>query len=137
MQLYVNYKRTQKAEALTHQACNVSALQGHRGGRQGHGGRGRGGQGGPNACPRGSVPQGEVDKVTTVEARLYPHSEYIKFTPVKKQKHYLLMKKANKTSKSSAIVAELTTAISTVFKAASAISELTAATTKKTLDLGG
>jgi hypothetical protein len=28
MHLYVNYKRSQKAEAPTHQACNVSALQG-------------------------------------------------------------------------------------------------------------
>ncbi len=28
MRLFVNYKRTQKAEAPTHQACNVSALQG-------------------------------------------------------------------------------------------------------------
>jgi hypothetical protein len=41
--LYVNYKRSQKAEAPTHQARNVSALQGHGGSRQGHGGRGRGG----------------------------------------------------------------------------------------------
>jgi hypothetical protein len=40
--LYVNYKRSQKAEALIHQACNVSALQGRGGGRQGRGGRGRG-----------------------------------------------------------------------------------------------
>jgi hypothetical protein len=29
MRLYVNYKRSQKAETPTHQACNVSALQGH------------------------------------------------------------------------------------------------------------
>jgi hypothetical protein len=43
MRLYVNYKRMQKAEALTHQAHNVSALQGCGGGRQGHGGRGKGG----------------------------------------------------------------------------------------------
>ncbi len=43
MRLYVNYKRMQKAEATTHQACNVSALQGCGGGRQGHGGCSRGG----------------------------------------------------------------------------------------------
>ncbi len=70
--------------------------------------------------------------MTTVEARFYPHSEYIKFTPAKKQKHYQLMKKANKTGKSSATVAELTTAISTVSAAALAISELTAVTTRRT-----
>jgi hypothetical protein len=56
MRLYVNYKRLQKAEAPTHQACNVSAFQGHGGGRQGRGGRGRGGQGGPGGCLSGGVP---------------------------------------------------------------------------------
>jgi hypothetical protein len=132
MRLYVNYKRTQKAEAPSHQAHNVSALQGCGGGRQGHGGRGRGGQGGPDARLKGIVPQEDVDKVTTVEARFYPHSEYIKFTPAKKQKHYQLMKKANKTGKSSATAAELTTAISAVSAAALAISELTAMITKCT-----
>ncbi len=72
MQLYVNYKRMQKAEAPTHQARNVSALQGCGGGRQGRGERGRGGQGGPDACLKEIVPQEEVDKVTTVEAKWYP-----------------------------------------------------------------
>jgi hypothetical protein len=47
MHFYVNYKCSQKAEAPTHQARNVSALQGCRGGRQGHRGCGRGGRGGP------------------------------------------------------------------------------------------
>ncbi len=42
MRLYVNYKCMLKAEAPTYQAHNVSALQGCRGGRQGHGGCGRG-----------------------------------------------------------------------------------------------
>ncbi len=37
MQLYVNFKRLQKAEAPTYQACNASALQGCGGGRQGRG----------------------------------------------------------------------------------------------------
>ncbi len=36
MRLYVNYKRSQRAEAPTHQSCNVSALQGHGDGRQGN-----------------------------------------------------------------------------------------------------
>ncbi len=69
MHLYVNYKRSQKAEAPTNQARNVSALQGHGGGRQGRGRRGRGGQGGPGGRLSGGVPQKEVNKVTTVEAR--------------------------------------------------------------------
>jgi hypothetical protein len=56
MCLYANYKRSQKAEAPTHQARNVSALQGHGGGRQGRGGRGRGGQGGPGGRLSGGVP---------------------------------------------------------------------------------
>jgi hypothetical protein len=42
MHLYVNYKCSQKAEAPTHQACNVSSLQGRGGGRQGRGEGGRG-----------------------------------------------------------------------------------------------
>jgi hypothetical protein len=137
MQLFVNYKRMQKAEAPTHQARNVSALQGRGGGRQGHGGCGRGGQGGPNARLKGVVPQEEVDKVTTVKARFYPYSKYSKFTPAKKQKHYQLLKKTNKTGKSSATVAELTSAVSAVSTAASAISELTAATNnKRTAEVG-
>jgi hypothetical protein len=136
MRLYVNYKHLQKAEALTHQARNVSALQGHGGGRQGLGGRGRGGQGGPGGCLSGGVPQEEVDKVTTIKAWYYSPEDYAKFTPAKKQKHFQLMwatkaaGNSGKTNNSSATVAELTTAISAVSAAASAISELTAATTK-------
>jgi hypothetical protein len=136
--LYVSYKRTQKAEAPTHQARNVSALQGRGGGRQGRGGCGRGGRGGSDARARGVVPQEEVDKVTIVKARWYCPEDYAKFTPAKKQNHWQLMqlKKARKTpgrtSKSSATVAELTTAVSAVSAAASAISDLTAATTKRT-----
>jgi hypothetical protein len=136
MQLYVSYKRTQKAEALTFQACNVSALQGCRGGRQGFGGRGRnhgrGGQGGPNACLAGLPSQDKVDKVTTIEAKWYPPSKYSKFTPTKKQKHYQLMNKTKKTQQTSATVAELTTAISAVSAVVSTISELTAASAKRT-----
>ncbi len=137
MQVYVNFKCSQKAEAPAQQVCNVSALQGRGGGRQGHGGRGRGGQGGPGGCLNGGVPQEEVDKVTTIKARYYLPDEYAKFTPAKKQKHFQLIRAAKtarspaKISNSSATVAELTTAISTVFTAALAIFELTAATTKR------
>ncbi len=85
MRLYVNYKRSQKAEAPTHQARNVSALQGRGGGRQGRGGRGRGGRGGPGGHLSGGVPQEEVDKVSTVEARYYSAEDYAKFTPHHRQ----------------------------------------------------
>jgi hypothetical protein len=141
MQLYVNFKCTQKTEALIYQACNVSALQGHGGGRQGRGGRGGGGQGGPNVRILGLVPQEEVDKLTTVKNRWYPPSEYSKFTLAKKAKHYQLKnageipgtghcRKTNKTNKSSVTVSDSTTATSTVSVAALAISEHTATTTK-------
>ncbi len=138
MRLYVNYKRSQKAETLTHQACNVSALQGCGGGGQGRGGRGRGGRGGLGGRLSGGVPQEEVHKVTTVKAWYYSPEDYAKFTPAKKQKHFQLMRamkatrNSGKTNSSSATVAELTTAISTVSAAASAISELTAVATKRT-----
>jgi hypothetical protein len=137
MHLYVNYKRSQKAEAPTHQACNVSALQGCGGSRQGRGGRGRGGRGGPGGRLSGGVPQEEVDKVSTIEAWYYSAEDYAKFTPAKKQKHFQLMHAAKaarspaKTSNSSATVADLTTAVSAVSAAALAISELTTATTKR------
>ncbi len=137
MQLYVNYKRLQKAEALTHQPRKNSALQGCRGGRQGRGGRGRGRQGGPGGHLSGGVPQEEVDKVTTTKAWYYPPEDYAKFTPTKKQKHFQLMRAAKaarnsgKTSNSSATVAELPTAVSAISAAALAISEFTAATTKR------
>jgi hypothetical protein len=138
MWLYVNYMRTQKAEAPTRQAHNVSSLQGCGGGRQGCGGHGRGKRGRSNAHSKGVVPEEEVDKVTTVKAWWYCPEDHAKFTPTKKQRYWQLMqlRKAGKTpgrtSKSSATVAELTTAISAVSAAASAISELTAMTTKHT-----
>ena len=100
------------------------------------GGRGRGGQGGPGGRLSGGVPQEEVDKVSTIEARYYSPEDYAKFTPAKKQKHFQLMRATKaarnpgKTNNSSATVAELTTAVCAVSAAALAISELTAATTK-------
>ncbi len=137
MRVYVNFKRSQKAEAPAQQVHNVSALQGCGGDRQGHGGRGRGGRGEPGGHLNGGIPQEELDKVTTVEAHYYSPDEYAKFTPTKKQKYFQLMRASKagrspaKTSNSSATVAELTTAVSAVSAAASAISELTAATTKR------
>ncbi len=137
MRVYVNFKRSQKAEAPAQQVRNVSAFQGHGGSRQGHGGRGRGGQGGPEGRLNGGIPQEELDKGTTIEARYYSPDEYAKFTPAKKTKPFQLMRAAKaarspaKTSNSSATVVELTTAVSAVSAAASAISKLTAATTKR------
>ncbi len=71
--------------------------------------------------------------MTTVENKWYPPSECSKFTLAKKAKHYQLKnagkipgtgpcRKTNKTRKSSATVAELMSAISTVSTAALAIS---------------
>jgi hypothetical protein len=71
----------------------------------------------------------------------YSTSKYNKFTPAEKAKLWQLKNPGKtpgtgpygrKTNKSSATVAELTTAMSAVSAAALAISELTAATTKQT-----
>ncbi len=75
--------------------------------------------------------------MTTVKTWYYSPEDYAKFTPTEKHKHYQLMlaKKATRnsgrTNNTSATVAELTTAVSTVSAAALAISELAAATTKR------
>jgi hypothetical protein len=138
MKVYVNFKRAQKPEAPAYQVHNVSAIQGHGGGRQGRGGRGRGGGGGSGGHPSGGIPQEEIDKVTTVEAHYYSPDEYAKFTPAKKQKHFQLMRAAKaakspaKTSSTSTTIAELTSAVSAVSAAALAVSELTAASAKRT-----
>ncbi len=90
MQLYVDFKPSQKLEAPTHQACNVSTIQGCRGERQGCGGCGGSGQGSPNAPALGLVPQEEINKATTIKNKYYPTSVYNKFTPAKKAKHWQL-----------------------------------------------
>ncbi len=75
--------------------------------------------------------------MTTVEACYYSADEYAKFTPAKKQKHFQLMcaakaaKSPTKTSSTSTTIAELTTAVCAVSAAASTISELTVASTKR------
>ncbi len=138
MRLYVNYKCSQKAETPTHQARNVSALEGRGGVRQGRGECGRVRQGGLGGHLSEGLPQEEVDRVTTVKAWYYSPEDYAKFTPAKKQKHFQLMRamkaarNSGRNNNSSATVAELTTAISAVPAAALAISELTAVTTKGT-----
>jgi hypothetical protein len=77
---------------VTHQACNVSVIQGCGGDRQGHGGCGGGGQGGPNARALAFIPQEENDKVTVVKNKYHPASVYNKFNPAKKAKHFQLRK---------------------------------------------
>jgi hypothetical protein len=90
MQLYLNFKHLQKAEALTYQARNVSALQGCRGGRQGHGGCGSGRRGGPNSCVQGLVPQDEINRQTHIVNKHYSTSEYNKFTLAEKARLWQL-----------------------------------------------
>ena len=74
--------------------------------------------------------------MTTVKAWYYSPEEYAKFAPAKKQKHFQLMwatksaRNPGKTNNGSATVVELMTAVCAVSSAASAISELTPATTK-------
>ncbi len=75
--------------------------------------------------------------MTTVEACYSSPDEYAKFTPAKKQKHFQLMRAAKaakspaKTSSTSTTIAELTSAVSAASAAALAVSELTAASTKR------
>jgi hypothetical protein len=88
MRVYVSFKHAQKPEAPAQQVCNVSALQGCGGGRQGRGGRGRGGQVGSGGRLNGGIPQEEINKMTTIEACYYSPDEYAKFIPAKKQKHF-------------------------------------------------
>jgi hypothetical protein len=90
MQLYVNFKCSQKPEAPTHQACNVSAVKDYGGGRQGSGGYDGGRRGGPNARTLGLVLQEEVNNVTTVKNKYYPALTYNKFTPAKKVMYFQL-----------------------------------------------
>ncbi len=79
--------------------------------------------------------------MTTVENKQYPTSIYNKFTTAKKAKLWQLRNSGKaagtgptgrKTNKGAATVAELTSAISVVSLAVSAISELTAVTNKQT-----
>ena len=75
--------------------------------------------------------------MTTIKARYYSPDDYAKFTPAKKQKHFQLMRAAKaakspaKTSSTLTTIAELTSAVSAVSAAALAVSELTAASTKR------
>jgi hypothetical protein len=90
MNLYANFKCTQKND-IAPQGRTISALnQGRGGGGQGHGGSGHGRGPGGNSRSSGLVPQEEIDKVTNVEAKMYSPEIYNNFTPAQKAKHWQL-----------------------------------------------
>ncbi len=92
MNLYSNFKQTQKND-IAPQGRTISALnQGRGGGGRGHGGTGRGRGRGRGGMPRsfGLVPQEEINKVTGIENKIYPDEIYATFTPAQKAKHWQL-----------------------------------------------
>jgi hypothetical protein len=76
MNLYSNFKRTQKND-ITPQGRTISTLnQGRGGGGRGRGRTGRGRGRGGNLRSSGIVPQEEVNKVTGLKAKIYPPAIY-------------------------------------------------------------
>jgi hypothetical protein len=91
MNLYGNFKHTQKNDIVP-QSRTISALnQGCGGGGRGCGGSGRGRGCGDNSRASGLVPQEEIGKVTGIEAKHYPTDVYNSFTTAQKSKHWQLM----------------------------------------------
>ena len=90
MNLYTNFKRTQKNDIVPQGRTILALNQGRGGGGRGRGGSGRGRGHGGNLCASGIVPQDEVDKVTDVEAKIYPPEIYNNFTPAQKAKYWQL-----------------------------------------------
>ena len=141
MNLYSNFKRSQKNDTVPQGHTFLALTQGRGCGGRGCGGSGRGRGHGGNSRASGLVPQEKVDKVPDVEAKRYPTEVYNKFTPAQKAKHWQLMNPSKtlgsrpvKSSKSgpgetasgiNLSVAEFKTAMSS---AATAILDLTAAT---------
>jgi hypothetical protein len=90
MNLYSNFKRTQKNDIVP-QGRIISALnQGCGGGGRGRGGTGHGRGRGGNSHSSGIVPQEEDNKVTGIKAKIYPPEIYNTFTPAQKAKHWQL-----------------------------------------------
>jgi hypothetical protein len=147
MNLYTNFKRTQKNDIVP-QGCTVSALnQGGGGGGRGRGGSGRGLGRGGNSRANGLVPQEEVDKVTGIEAKHYPTDVYNTFTPVQKAKHWQLMHpgktpgsgpakgtRGGTGATASGMTNQITEFKTAMSSAATAISDFTAATQKHAAD---
>ncbi len=147
MNLYSNFKRSQKNDIVP-QGCTILALtQGRGGGGQGCSGSGRGHGHGGNLRASGRVPQEEINKVTNVEAKHYPPEIYTNFTPGQKAKHWQLMNpsktpgsgpaKGARGGTSGTVsgmnhqITEFKTAMSS---ADTAISDFTAATQKRTVN---
>jgi hypothetical protein len=145
MNLYSNFKRSQKNDIVP-QGRTISALtQGRGGDGQCLGGTGRGRGCGGNSCASMLIPQEEVNMVTDVEAKFYPTDVYNSFTPAQKAKHWQLMNPGKTPGSGPAKgarggtgatasgmnhqIAEFKTAMSS---AATAISDLTTATKKRT-----
>jgi hypothetical protein len=145
MNLFSNFKRTQKNN-IAPQGRTISALNKGRGG----GGRGCDGTGcgrghGGNSCSSGIVPQEEVNKVTGLEAKIYPLEIYNTFTPAQKAKVWQLRNPGRipgtgpaKGARGAALAPGMTSQIaefqSAMSTAATAISDLTAATQKCAAD---
>ncbi len=145
MNLYSNFKRTQKND-IAPQCRTISALnQGRGGGGRGRGGTGRGRGRGGNSRSSGIVPQEEVDKVTGIENKIYPADIYATFTPAQKAKHWQLRnpgktpgtgptKGARGTATAPGMTSQIAEFQSAMSTAATAISDFTAATQKRTAE---
>jgi hypothetical protein len=155
MNLYANFKRSQK-NYIVPQGCTILALnQGRGGGGQVHGGSGRGRGRGGNLRASGLVPQEEINKLTDVEAKRYPTDVYNSFTPAQKAKHWQLMHpgkipgtgpakgaRGGSGATASGMTNQITEFKTAMSSAATAISDFTSATQKRAanddnLDLTG
>jgi hypothetical protein len=142
MNLYSNFKRTQKND-IAPQGRTISTLnQGRGGGGRGRGGTGRGRGRGGNSRSSGIVPQEEVDKVTGIKAKRYPTAIYNTFTHAIKAKHWQLLnlgqtpgtgpaKGAKGAAPASGITSKIAKFQSAISTAATAISDFMAATQKR------
>jgi hypothetical protein len=88
MNLYINFKRSQKNDIVPQGRTNSALNQGRGGSAQGRGGSGRGRGCGGNSRASGLVPQEKIDKVTDVEAKRYPTDVYNSFTLAQNAKHW-------------------------------------------------
>ena len=145
MNLYINFKRAQKNDIVP-QGHTISALtQGRGGGGQGRGGSGRGRGRGGNSRASGLVPQEEIDKVTDVKAKRYPPEIYNNFTPAQKAKHWQLLNpgktpgselakgaRGGTGATASGMNSQITEFKTAMSSTATAISDFTAATQKRT-----
>jgi hypothetical protein len=145
MNLYSNFKRSQK-NGIAPQGRTISALtQGRGGGGRGRGGTGRGRGRGGNSRSSRIVPQEEVHKVTGIEAKHYPDEIYKTFTPAMKAKHWQLLhpgqtpgtgpaKGARGAAPAPGMTSQIAGFQSAMSIAATSISDFTAATQKRAAD---